>query len=468
MNLSCVNVSIVFALLAAASWPVVADDARPSASPKKNARKRHPIILTSQLVEEDVFPLESPPPEVVLKPAADERDSTAAVSHARSWTLRELEAIANTGHPLLQREVSRIDSARGNQLQAGLYPNPRFDTNNPQVFTGQNTLLNAGIQQEFVVMGKKRLDRAAALKVVQQNEYGYVQTRFQLLMALRQQYYTVLAAERRVRALKRLQQITSESVETGKLQVKKLGDLGPIDVNVLELDMQRVESNLEGEIRLLRGARKQLAFIVGDQSISEDEFQGSIHSMPPQFDETTLNEFVSLSSAPIEIQRREIERNEILLQRAIVEPYPNINLGPAMQWGLTNGSEQYWMTVTFPIPTWDRNQGNIQAQRAELVASRQQLAAMQLEQLRRVADAYAQHRAVRIRAEKYKNDLIPNSWRTLKIARKAYFGGEYDFPRYLQIQRTFVEFNMEYIDLLENVWTSAAQLSGLLQLEEFL
>ena len=49
----------------------------------------------------------------------------------------------------------------------------------------------------------------------------------------------------------------------------------------------------------------------------------------------------------------------------------------------------------------------------------------------------------------------------------SYQMGEYDFPRFLQVQRTFVESNMAYIDILERVWTTAAELSGLLQLESF-
>ena len=72
-----------------------------------------------------------------------------------------------------------------------------------------------------------------------------------------------------------------------------------------------------------------------------------------------------------------------------------------------------------------------------------------------------------MQATKYKTEIIPNTFKTLQLAKKGYRSGEYDFPRFLQVQRTFVEVNMDYIDLLENVWTSAAELSGLLQLESF-
>ena len=466
MNLIRVNIPIVLLTLICGTWSAVAAEPRDSTSAGKKDRKKQRII---QVVNEEVAsPTLADDSETKEKEIESDQAFIPTMNPAgRTWTLKELESIANTIHPALQRDIARIDSARGDALQASLYPNPHFDTNNPQVFTGQNTLLNAGIMQEFVVKGKKRLDHAAAIKVVQQSEFAYVQDRFTLLTALRQQYYTVVAAKRRVEALQKLRIVTSSSVQSGKQLEERAGEVAPIDVYVLEIDNQRVEAELENRIRLLRGARNQLAAIVGDQSIQDDNFEGSLYASPPQYDEKTLNQFVSINSAPVAIQKLEIERNEILLKRAIVEPYPNVTLGPATQWGLQNGGQQYWLTVTFPIPAWDRNQGNIQSQRADLIASRMNLSSLQLEQLRRVADAYSRHRAVRIQAAKYEKDIIPNTLKTLKLARIGYRKGEYDFPRYLQVQRTFVEVNMAYIDLLENVWTSAAELSGLLQLEEF-
>ena len=458
------RVHIIAALitLVCQTWPTGAEEPRRKNSGDNSPGNRSAVTQVANQVNADAQTGDmKAEADLPLPVAADGRPS------GRTLSLSDLEAIANSMHPVLQRDVLKIDAARGDALQAGLYPNPRFDTNNPQVFSGPTSTFNAGFQQEIVVRGKKRLDRAAAVKVVQQNEFAYVQDRFGLLTAVRQQFFVVLAAERRVKALTKLQEITSSSLETGKELVKRAGEIPPIDVLVLEIDSQRVEADLENAVRILRGARNQLAAIVGDQSISDSEFVGSIFDPPPQYDEQILKQFASMDSAYVQIQKLEIERNEILLKRAIAEPYPNINVGPAYQWGLQNGNEQYWLTVTFPIPTWDRNQGGIQSQRAELAASRQNLEAVKLEQLRRVADAFSRNRAVRMQATKYEKEIIPNVRKTLRLAKNGYQMGEYDFPRFLQVQRTFVEVNMAYIDLLETVWTSAAELSGLLQLENF-
>jgi outer membrane protein TolC len=49
----------------------------------------------------------------------------------------------------------------------------------------------------------------------------------------------------------------------------------------------------------------------------------------------------------------------------------------------------------------------------------------------------------------------------------GYLKGEFDLTRLLQAQRTLTETNVDFIDALKEVWTTAAELAGMLQVEEF-
>lgn len=467
MKLNGVGHFLMLLLLASSPWRAYGDEPRSARQRDRASEQSGRVILASNELAEAAAPsLDAPPSaeKTIVKPDLSEQIQLTE----KTWTLKELEVHAEALHPLLARNRARVDTARGSALQAGLYPNPRFDTNNPQIFSGQNTLLNAGIMQEFVVKGKLRLDKAAATRVVQQTEFAYVQDRFDLMTLIRQQYYTVLAAERRLKVLRRLETVTASTLAVGRTLERDAGEpLSRIDVLLLEIDNNRVQSDLEKTLRLLRGARQQLAALVGDPNVSADVFLGKIYDTPPQFDELILKQFATTNSAFVQVARLDIERNEFLLQRAIAEPYPNVTLGPAYQWGLIQGSQQYWMTVTFPIPAWDRNQGNIISSQAGVVAARRNLETVQLEQLRRVADAFSRHRSCRVQASKYQKEIIPKIMKSMSLAREGLAAGEYDFSRFLQVQRTVVETNMDYIDILEDVWTTAAELAGLLQLEDF-
>ncbi len=381
-------------------------------------------------------------------------------------TLEYLSRLAVENHPVLRRDEARIDSAAGSALQAGLYPNPRFDSNNPQVFNGANTALNVGIQQDIVVKGKLRLDRAAALRAQQQSEFALVQDRYMLLAQVRNQFYQTLAAQYRVDVLSRLLKVTELSVTIGKELV--VGGTATVDqVKLLEIDYNRVQADLLNAEKMLAGEREQLAAIVGFPDLVNQRVVGSLTVDPPAFDEEVMRQFVTSESAMVQIARLDIDKSRILLKRAEAEPYPNLTIGPGYQYGFNKMQEQYWMTIVFPIPVSDRNQGNIRAARANLRDSTETLGTVQLDLLRRLADAYSTHRGAREQAERYKTQIIPDSREALRLVRSGYRNGVTEFAVYLQAQRTVIDATKDYVDILEKVWTSAADLSGLLQMDKF-
>jgi len=399
------------------------------------------------------------------EPVAAPAVGTAAGS-APAMTLAYLSQVAQENHPVLRRDRARIESAAGSALQAGLYPNPRFDTNNPEEFAGKNSAFNVGFQQDFVTAGKLRLDKAAALRAQQQSEFTLTQDRFALLTSVRSQFYTTLAAQVRVEVLNRLLKITEASVKTAKERVEALiGDR--TEVKLLEIDYNKIRADLTNAQRILDGERRQLAAVVGLPGLVQGKVQGMLTSHPPTFDEEILQQFVTSENAMVQIAKIDIDRNKVLLKRAEVEPIPNINLGPAYQWGLTKGAEQYWLTVTFPIPVSDRNQGNIMAARANVRDATETLGVVQLELLRRVADAYSRHRGALEQAERYRTNVLPDSFEALRLAKSGYDNGVFEFAAYLQAQRTVMDIQRSYVDILETVWTTAADLAGLLQMEQF-
>lgn len=399
--------------------------------------------------------------------ACAQADLAAPVAaEERSYTLEELTRLANASNPILTRDQAQIDVARGQAVQASLYPNPKFDPNNPQVFAGPNSLFYAGITQEIVVKGKKQLDTAAARKVVQQTEVVLAQDRFGIFGAVRVQFYRVLAGQKRVEVLGQLQSIVKKARDTG-VKLKLAGDVARIDTLLLDIDLQKVQADLRRAESLLDGDRKKLAAVVGVPSLRFANLEGDLDAPLPEFNEQTLRNYVTGQHTLIRLAGLDVEKNRILLRRAEVEPWPNPVMGPAMQYGLNPGNEQFWFYVQCPIPAWDRNQGNIQSAAAGIRTASENLRTIQNDLLRQAAEVLSLHRAARQRVEKYRNEIIPNLRETQQLAQAGYSKGVYDFPRFLQAQRTVVETSKDYVDALEDFWTSAAQISALLQLESF-
>lgn len=381
-------------------------------------------------------------------------------------TLQRLEDLADSYNPILPRDRAQIDAARGTATQAGMWKNPRFDTNNPQVFNGRTTLLNVGFQQEVPVMGKTRLDQAAANEVVRQNEFNYVQDRVALFTAIRQQFYQVLADQRRIQVLTELAAVLRSSYETAR-KMKQAGDIAALDAMLLETDWQRVEANLLSTKALLEGDRKQLSAIVGVPGLVDRDVLGEFSGNYPMFDEDALKRFVTTQNTQVLIAQAVIEQYKIQLRRAEVEPFPNPYLGPAYQYGLLPGAEQFWFNIQFDIPVLNRNQGGIRAAHGNLRAAQENLSTIQINLLNQAHNLFSQYQAARAVVRKFEEEILPKLRQVVRVAQDSYAKGTTNFATFLQFQQRLVQANSDYVDALLNLWNNATQLAGLLQLEKF-
>ena len=371
-------------------------------------------------------------------------------------------------NPALRHALVQIESAVGDARQAGLYPNPRFDTNNPEVFAGSLSSYNAGFVQPIVVKGKLRLDRAAANAVVRQKEYSLLQSRFDLLMAVRQQFYTVLAAQRRVEVLAELREIMAAAVRAAEGR-RESTEGTTSEVLLRKTELQRAEIALCNGTTTLNAARRQLAAIIGRPDLTIEKVVAPLDSGFPNFDENGLRNFVVSQNAQVQIARLEIERNEVLLRRARVEPYPNVTVGPAYGNNLQRGAntQQFWWNVRFEIPAWNRNQGNIESARADIRDAHAGLGVLQNALLGRVEDALGRYRAARQSEERIRTSILPTAQRAQQLAKNGYEQGVLDFATFLRAQRSLAQAALSYVDALQTVWTTAAEIANLYQTERF-
>ncbi|HEY5315637.1 MAG TPA: TolC family protein [Pirellulales bacterium] len=407
------------------------------------------------------------PAQMNLEIVPPGRTPATAEAVQPTWSLEQVTTLAERYNPILRRAQARVESARGDALQAAIYPNPRFDTNNPQVFNGTNSLFNVGFQQPILVKGKFRLQKSAANLLVEQKQYSMVSDRFDMLTAVRQQFYIVLASERRVQVLTNLLGIATSSLKAanGRMQA---GEGTLPEVLLLRTEFQRAQINLKNAQTLLEGERKQLAAVIGLPEMQVINVVGDFEQGMPDFNEQGLRRFVVSENADVQIARRELTRNQVLHERARADAYPNVTTGPAYQFSpYAPGNQQFWFNIQFDIPTWDRNQGNIRSAQADVLDALSNLGTVQNELLRQAADAISRYRAARERAQRIATEILPNARRAQEMVKDGFVKGLLDVSTFLQAQRTLIETNQDYIDALEEVWTTAAEIANLLQLERF-
>jgi cobalt-zinc-cadmium efflux system outer membrane protein len=383
-------------------------------------------------------------------------------------SLDEASSLALEFNPILRSAAAQIESARGVALQAGLWSNPRFDTNNPQVIgNGQFNQYNAGFQLEIPMKGKKRLDRSAAEQQVRQAIFDYRTDRMNMLTAVRGQFYDLLAQQRRVEISRELVAIAKKAQSIAEA-MKGIGEQADVDVLPLSIEYQRAEATLLNAERILEGRRRQLAATIGLPNLPIRRAAGRLDGQFPVVDDARLRQFVATQHPRMLTAAAEIDRRRILERRAEVEPFPNPYTGPAAAWGPTTmPPTQFWYNIQFNIPIWDLNQGNRRAAAANIRDARASLGVLRNDLLRQAAEAYARFRAARALADRYGREILPLALKNQELNREAYEKREFEPLRYLLAQRLLTESYLEYIDALEEVWNAAAELGNLLQLEQF-
>ena len=157
-----------------------------------------------------------------------------------------------------------------------------------------------------------------------------------------------------------------------------------------------------------------------------------------------------------------IERAQLAVRRAQVEPYPNLTVNTGYTRQGQNRSNDWNLGVTMPVPVWNRNQGNIRAAQAQLGEAIQEVGRVENELTTKVAAAFGGYAAARKRAERYRDAILPRAKEAYTLSVRAYQGGQFEYLRVLQAQRAVAEARLEYLRSLGEAWRAASDIAGLM------
>lgn len=379
--------------------------------------------------------------------------------------LEEFETLALERHPAITRAWAEVRAAEGQAVQARLYPNPTLGFGVPQ-FAGDESQYNLTVTQEIVTGRKRQLSSATEWQNVERARFAVQQTEFQVLTTVRQQFYAVLAAQKRVEVLNQLVTVSQRSRDLGEAQVR-VGDATRTDLLLLEIELNKAEVALMTATTALETRRAQLAAATGDRLLVVNEISGELEADLPAITIMDAQQEALLANARVAAAEAEIRRSQLALRRAVVEPVPTLEVMGGYQYQAQPIHDQATMQVNVSVPLWNRNQGNIRSARANVQRAQAERQEVTINLSNEVADALRRFQSAEQWVHRYRSAILPRSRESLELAQGLYEQGEIDFLRLLQTQRAMIEANLDYIDAQENRWTAAAELAGLLQLEQF-
>jgi cobalt-zinc-cadmium efflux system outer membrane protein len=123
--------------------------------------------------------------------------------------------------------------------------------------------------------------------------------------------------------------------------------------------------------------------------------------------------------------------------------------------------------LSFTLPLWDRSQGRIRAARGDVASASAHVERVENELAALAAESLGEYLAADQLVEAYRDRIVPAAEEALAQIDELRERGEFDFMRGLQAQRAVAESELALVGAQEARWQAAAELAGLLQLEEF-
>jgi outer membrane protein, heavy metal efflux system len=195
--------------------------------------------------------------------------------------------------------------------------------------------------------------------------------------------------------------------------------------------------------------------------------QGDLEETPDLNTEQIMDSIVA-ESPTVKRSQQEVAVAQARLKDAKRESVPDLQLRAGEQY---NGEQvatnpvkpvgaQSFATAGIDIPLWNRNQGNIEAARAEVERANLEVLREQLLLRQQAAPLAQSYESARFEADRYKTQLIPLAAKAYELYLKKYQEMAQAYPQVLVSQRTYFQLQIGYITALHDVWRSAIALQN--------
>ena len=381
--------------------------------------------------------------------------------------LADFEALADANNPTLKQANAIVRRSQEQARQAGLYPNPLVGYQGEEIRGGSFGGGEQGgfIQQTVVLGGKLGLRRGVYEQVKKSDEIAVEEQAYRVHADVQQAFYDALTAQATVHLRQKLLGIGLDAVETVH-QLTNVGQADAPDILQTEVEAEQAKVDYVTAQRRYLQAFQTLAALSGKADLPVSPLQGDLENTPDLNAEQMVDSVVA-NSPTVKRARQEVAVALARLKSAKREPVPDLQLraGEAYSFEQLENSSKAVGPMSFAsagitIPLWNRNQGNVEAAKAEIERANQDVLREQL-LLRQEASPLAQsYSSAKFEAERYKTQLIPRAARAYELYLKKYQSMAQAYPQVLVSQRTYFQVQLGYIMALHDVWRNATALQN--------
>jgi len=382
-------------------------------------------------------------------------------------TLEQALELALRGNPGLRAQAATVVSTRAGEITAALRPNPTF-SNGTVDFTG-------GIGWTFERGGKRWRRIDSARLATAGAEHDLQDTRRTLINSVRSTFTAALLARGNLRAaednLKNFQQVE----DLNRIRFDK-GEISGGEFLKIGLQKLQFQTDVQDAGLAYRTARANLRQAVFAPPLAQDfEVLGELHPAP-------------LSRTLADLERRALAARPDLLSAdtavakaeadvKLAEANAKVDVTASLGWihtGQSLADDQHVQPffsfgqtanalgtgLSFPLPIFNRNQGEIARTKSEVVRARAAADVVRAQVIDDVETAFVALRTSEERVDLYERIYLKSSHDSREIAEYAYRKGATSILDFLDAERTDRATQLAYRQALADYVTRRGQLEA--------
>jgi cobalt-zinc-cadmium efflux system outer membrane protein len=389
---------------------------------------------------------------------------------AERISLAGLQEIALTNSPAIAAAAARVERARGEAIQAGLYPNPeagyQADTVNTADTAGYH---GAFASQEIVTADKLKIAQSKACQDVAIAELELRRAQIDLATAVRRQYFQALIAQERLNLARALVELFQRGYEA-QIDLVAAGESAayePLQLRVFALEARNAAIKASNDYV---ASWRALQAVLNSPNLTPHELDGTPEMPVPQITYEAALEVLLSRHTDLSIAQTRIAKSEWNLWLQQVTPIPNVNVAGVVQYDDTSplNDVSFNLQIGVPLPVFNKNQGNIYAAQSQILENHEKLQSAQNDLAARLAEIHAQYETQRALAEAYRREILPDQVRTYQGVAQGFRAGaeDVDFAQVIVTQQQLGQVVGEYINVLEAQWRAVVDLAEVLQADD--
>jgi cobalt-zinc-cadmium efflux system outer membrane protein len=398
-------------------------------------------------------------------------EPVAALSpEGRAYTLADLQFIAAGNSPELRQAASDVEAARGNLIQARAYPNPTTGWE----ITPSNDGSVPGAQGPFIdqvvkTAGKLKLASASAEADLRNAQLALRRARSDLATRVRNAYYALLVAKETVRVNRALAQFTDQVYElhTGLLEAGSAASYEPMALRAQAFSVRLAyQQSIQSYVH---GAWKQLVATIGMRQLPLTQVEGRIDAVIPFFEYDTVLGYVLRNHTDVLTARNTLDKAKFQLKLAQVTPVPDMEFNVALlkEYVVEPKAMVPTATISFPLPLWDQNKGNILAAEAALIRATEESHRVEMNLTLTLSTNFTNYKTNLQALDYYRNHILPDQVRAYRgVLERRQLDPNAAFSDLFGAQQTLAGFVTTYLGVLSTLWTSSVSVADMLQSDD--